>query len=64
MASVDISIKEEAHQLVDRLPKGATWADLMYLIYAQQQIEEGIRAADEGRKVSTEELRKNLGLSP
>ena len=64
MATVDSDLKDIAHRLVDRLPPGATWADLMYLIYVQQQIEEGIRAADAGQKVTTEELRRNLGLSP
>lgn len=63
MATVDYDIKAEAHRLVDKLPDGASWGDLMYLIYARQQIEDGIRAADEGRVVTTEELRKNLGMS-
>lgn len=62
MATVESNIKSEAHRLVDSLPSNATWADLMYRIYVQQQLEEGIRAADEGRLITTEELRKNLGV--
>ena len=64
MATVNPDIRSDAHRLVDQLQPGATWADLLYLIYAKQQIEEGIRAADNGELISTEELRRNLGLSP
>jgi hypothetical protein len=64
MSTVNQDIKSDAHRLIDQLPPGATWADLLYLIYAKQQIDEGIRDADNGEMVSTEELRRSLGLSP
>jgi len=60
MASV--SVKEAARKLVEQLPDEATWDDLMYEIYVVQKIEEGIRAADEGRVLSHEEVRQRFGL--
>ena len=63
MATVDLDIKEEAHRIIDQLPKGASWGDLMLQIYIRQRMDEGIADLEEGRKVSTEELRKNLGLT-
>ncbi|MDT8317879.1 MAG: hypothetical protein RQ824_07820 [bacterium] len=55
-------IKEEAEKLVRGLPEGATWDDLMYEIYVRQKIEDGIEAADEGRILSHEEVRRRFGL--
>lgn len=56
------NIKEEAAKLVRGLPEKATWDDLMYEIYVRQKVEEGIKAADEGRVVSHEEVKKRFGL--
>ena len=56
------NIKEEAAKLVQELPEKATWDDLMYEIYVRQKVEEGIKAADEGRVVSHEEVKKRFGL--
>lgn len=50
--------KEEAMQLISRLPEEVTWEDIMYRLYVKRKIEEGIKAADEGRTVSHEEVKK------
>lgn len=55
------TVKEEAAKLVAQLPDGATWDDLMVEIYVRQKIEDGIRAADEGRVLSHEEVRRRFG---
>lgn len=34
--------KEEAHRLIDRMPKNATWDDLMREIYVRETIERGL----------------------
>ncbi len=57
-----MAVKEEAKRLVEELPEEATWNDLMYEIYVRQQIEEGIKAADEGRVLSHEEVRQRFGV--
>lgn len=56
------SIKKQAHQLVDNLPDGATWEDVMHRIYVRQAIEAGIRDSDAGRTIDVEELRKRFDL--
>jgi predicted transcriptional regulator len=56
------NIKEEATKLVRDLPEQATWDDLMYEIYVRQKIEEGLKAADEGRVLSHEEVKRRFGL--
>ena len=55
-------IKEEAEKLVKGLPDSASWDDLMYEIYVRQKIDEGVEAADEGRIMSHEEVRRRFGL--
>ena len=51
--------KEEAIQLISRLPEEVTWEDIMYRLYVKRKIEEGIKAADEGRTI-TQEVVKEL----
>ncbi len=57
------SIKQQAYQLLDKLPDKATWDDLMYQIYVRQTIEAGIKDSDEGRTVDVTEVRKRFGLN-
>jgi predicted transcriptional regulator len=54
------TIKEEARQVIERLPDHATWDDLIYELYVRQKIAAGLQAADEGRLVSHEEVRKKF----
>ena len=55
------SVKNEAKRLVENLPETASWDDLMYEVHVRQKIEEGIKAADEGRVLAHEEVRKRFG---
>jgi hypothetical protein len=57
------TIKQKAHQLLDKLPDSATWEDLMYQIYVRQSIEAGIKDSDEGRTIDVKEVRKRFGLA-
>jgi len=57
------SVKEDARRLVDQLPDDATWDDLMYQVYVRQSVEAGLADARAGRLVTTDELRRRLGLS-
>lgn len=54
------TVKEEARKLVDSLPESATWDDLMYELYVRQKIETGLRAAEEGRVVSHEQVKQRF----
>jgi len=57
------TIKQKAHQLLNKLPDSATWEDLMYQIYVRQAIEAGIKDSDEGRTIDVKEVRKRFGLA-
>jgi predicted transcriptional regulator len=50
--------KDEALQLISRLPEEVTWEDIMYRLYVKRKIEEGIKAAEEGRTVSHDQVKE------
>ena len=52
--------KKQALEMVKRLPEKATWDDIMYEIYVRKKIETGINAADEGRVVPHEDVKKRF----
>ena len=47
------NIKDQARELVDKLPENSTWDDLMHEIYVRQA----------GRTTDVEQLRTEFGLS-
>jgi predicted transcriptional regulator len=55
-----VSVKERASQTVQALPDDCTWDDVLYEMMIRQQVDEGIRAADEGRVVSHEEAKRQV----
>lgn len=57
------SIKEEARRLLDKLPEGVTWDDLMHEIYVRQAVEAGLNDSKAGRTTDVEHVRKKFGLS-
>jgi predicted transcriptional regulator len=57
------TVKEEARRMVEQLPGDATWDDLLYEIYVRQSVEAGLEDCRQGRTVSTEEVRRRLGLA-
>ena len=54
------TVKRQALAIVKKLPEKATWDDIMYEIYVRKKIETGINAADEGRVVPHEEIKKRF----
>lgn len=54
------SIKKQALEMIEKLPEKATWDDIMYEIYVHKKIAQGIKAADEGRVVPHEEVKKRF----
>lgn len=44
--------------MIKAQPEGTTWDDLMYGVYVRQKIEKGMEAADEGRVLSHDEVRR------
>jgi len=54
--------KDEAHNLVDRMPENATWDDLMREIYVRQVIEKGLADSRAGRTDAVREVRAKYDL--
>ena len=52
--------KKQALEMVKKLPEKATWDDIMYQIYVRKKIEAGIHAADEGRVVPHDDVKKRF----
>ena len=55
-------IKEAVLELVQDLPNGATWEDVMYRGYVREAIEAGRKDAAEGRLLDVAEVRRRFGL--
>ena len=58
-----VNIKDEARQLIERLPDDATWDDLMHEIYVRQAIEAGLEDSRAGKLTGVEDVRSKFGLS-
>ena len=58
----NLTVKEEARQIVEQLPDDATWDDVFYQIYVRQSIEAGLEEFRQGRTVPVAEVRRRLGL--
>ena len=54
--------KDEAHRLIDRMPPGATWDDLMREIYVRETIKRGLADSNAGRTKDVKEVRAKYGL--
>ena len=50
--------KEEARELLERIPDNATWEDIMYQFYVEKKVEAGLRDIESGDVVPHEEVRK------
>ncbi len=57
------NIKQEAYNLLQKLPENATWDDLMYEIYVRQAIEAGIEDSEAGRTIDVGQVRAKFGLT-
>ena len=55
-------IKEEAHKIIDQMPAGATWDDLMHEIYVREVIELGLADSKAGRTKDVQEIQAKYGL--
>ena len=60
--NAELTIKDQARHLVEKLSEDASWDDVMYQVYVRQSIEAGLKDCREGRTVSTEEVRRRLGI--
>jgi len=54
--------KQQARQLLERLPDDVTWDDVVYEFAVRRSVERGLADDTEGRVMSSEQLKAALGL--
>jgi len=52
--------KQEALKAIGKLPEDADMDEIMYRLYVLDKIRKGQQAADEGRSISHEELKREI----
>lgn len=62
MTATAANLKQQAHQLIDQLPEGATWDDVVYEMAVRRSIERGLADADAGRLTGVKDVRREFGL--
>ena len=62
-SSKQTDVKTAARDAIDQLPDDATWDDVMYRIYVRQKIDAGLCDVENGRTMTTTEVRRRFGLS-
>ena len=51
-----MSTKNEVLELVQRMPEDATLEDIQYQLYVREKLEKSLKAVDQGRIKSNEEV--------
>ena len=59
---VTFTVKEQARELVEKLPDDCTWNDLMDRIYVILAVEAGLSDSEIGRTQSVDEVRLQFDL--
>jgi len=54
------TVKEQARQVLDRLPDDCTFDDVQYELYVAETLKKRIAQADAGEFVSHEEVKRRL----
>lgn len=54
----ETTVKDQLHELADKLPAEATWADVMRELYVRREIEISLEEADRGELISQDEVEK------
>ena len=52
--------KEAAIKIIANLPDQATWDDIMYQLYVKKKIELSLKAVEDGKVYSHEEVKKRI----
>jgi len=55
--------KDQAHELIDKMPDDSTWDDLISEIYVRQVIEKGLADSRAGRTTDVKDVRRKYGLA-
>jgi len=52
--------KDDARKIIESLPEQATWDDIIYQFYVKKKITDSLEAAEEGRILTHEDVRKRV----
>ena len=52
--------KDEARAIIDQLPDGIEFQELVYQLYFRHNVEEGLRDIEAGRTVSQEDVEREM----
>ncbi len=53
-------VKEAAIKIIENLPDQATWDDIMYQLYVKKKIDLSLKAAEDGKVYSHEDVKKRI----
>lgn len=56
------NLKQQAHELIDKLPDSAGWDDVVYEMVTRREIELGLADSESNRTTSVEDVAKEFGL--
>ncbi len=62
MASRTPTTKEQARELLEKLPDDVTWDDIVYELALRRSVELGLADADAGRVTEVHDVRRELPL--
>ncbi len=52
------TVKSELRDIAKRIPESATYSDAMYELYVRMKIARGLQAAEEGRLIPNDEVKR------
>ena len=52
--------KEQVHDLLQQLPEDSSLEDIQYHIYVRQKVQRGLEAAQAGKLIPHEEVKKRM----
>ena len=53
-------IKEDAINLINKMPNHATWDDIMYELYVKKKLATALKAAEDGRVITHADVKKRF----
>ena len=63
MATIALTPKQQAHELLKQMPDNVTWDEVVYELAVRRSIERGLADADAGRLSDSNDIRREFGLA-
>jgi len=55
-----LAVKQEAQEMIDKLPDNCTYEDIQYHLYVVEKIKNGMKRAENGELSSHEEAKERM----